>query len=111
MDESTFKTNYTMNIETLVRDKDFGGYRDTHWQGELCKQFRAVIKGVNFFTNETVGFVIIKGGVAEISKGAKFLETEMWGVTTVVNNQRCIEKDKCLNSWGEVVAYINELNS
>ena len=81
-----------------------------HFESEIGKQFRAVIKGNNFTTPIIVGYVNTKKGICEITKGNKFLDLEMFGVTVMSNGVNNHQLSTCLHSYKEVEDYINELD-
>lgn len=80
------------------------------FESEIGKQFREVIKGRNFITPILVGYVNTKKGICEITKGNKFLDLEMFGVTVMSNGINNHELSKNLNSFKDVEEYIDELN-
>lgn len=100
-----------MNIHCIQR---YGLYGDKHPSNteytRLKALFHSVVKGRNFITPEEIGYVEIPGGVIEVSKGSKFLEIEMWGVT-VVKNGKNSELSKCLHSWKDVKEYVSKLQN
>lgn len=80
------------------------------FESKIGKQFREVIKGNNFMTPIIVGYVNTKKGICEITKGNKFLDLEMFGVTVMSNGINNHELSKNLNSFKDVEEYIDELN-
>lgn len=74
----------------------------------LGEQFRSVVGGQNFVTPAFISYEEIKDGVAELSAGV-FADTELFGVTTVVNGERNIDLDKCFESREEAEEYIKTL--
>lgn len=72
--------------------------------------FRSILKNNNFITPNILGYIQTNKGIAEISKGSKFLNLEMFGVTLVNGNKRCIKLDKNFNSIEDVQKYVKELN-
>lgn len=80
------------------------------FESEIGKQFREVVKGNNFMTPIIVGYVNTKKGICEITRGNKFLDLEMFGITVITNNVKNNELSKCLNSYKDVENYIDELN-
>lgn len=80
------------------------------FESEIGKQFRGVVKGNNFMTPIIVGYVNTKKGICKITKGNKFLDLEMFGVTVMSNGINNHELSKNLNSFKDVEEYIDELN-
>lgn len=80
------------------------------FESEIGKQFREVVKGNNFITPIIVGYVNTKKGICEITRGNKFLDLEMFGVTVMSNGINNHELSKNLNSFKDVEKYIDELD-
>lgn len=75
---------------------------------ELGQQFRSVVRGQNFMTPTFIKYEEIKDGVVELTAGV-FVDTPLFGVTTVVNGQRNIDLDKCFGAREEAEEYIKTL--
>lgn len=80
------------------------------FESEIGRSFRGVVKGSNFMTPSVYGYVLLKDGIAEISTGKKFLDSEIWGVTVIHDDKRCDYQSVCLHSIKEVEDYIEKLN-
>lgn len=79
------------------------------FESEIGKQFRSVVKGTNLMTPGITGYVWLKDGIAEISYG-KFMSSELWGVTIIINDIKRDELSKSFNSVVDVEKYIKKLN-
>lgn len=76
---------------------------------QLAEEFHKVVSGNNFITPEILGYVRIKGGVAELSTGPKFLDMGMFGVTAVINGVKSKEHGGNFNSRKEAEDHIRTL--
>ena len=79
------------------------------YESVLGQQFRSVLKNKNLITNEVLGYINTKHGIAEISSGSKFLGIDMFGITLVDGYNHDTKRSKCVNSLKEVEEYIEEL--
>ena len=78
----------------------------------LAIDFRSVLPHPNFITNIRLGYILTKQGIVEVSKGSGIGPNNiLYGVTVVSGAKRCIDLDKCLDSYEEVEEYIKELNT